>query len=186
MKLIETKLEGCVILEPKIFGDHRGWFAESYSQRTLEGLGLLYDFVQDNHSYSKQKGVLRGIHFQNAPYAQTKLVRCTRGKIYDVAVDLREASPTYKQWIGVELSAENQRQLLIPRGFGHAFVTLSDDVEVQYKADNYYNLESDRSVRYDDPHIGIDWQIAEPILSEKDAKAPYLEEADVCFEEVSQ
>ncbi|AMC94017.1 dTDP-4-dehydrorhamnose 3,5-epimerase [Erysipelothrix larvae] len=181
MNKTETKLEGCVILEPKVFGDHRGWFMESYSKNTVESLGLNYDFVQDNHSYSKMKGVLRGIHLQNAPYAQAKLVRCTRGAILDVAVDLREDSKTYKQWISVELSAENQKQLMIPRGFGHAFVTLSDDVEVQYKADNFYDYPSDRSIRYDDPELNIDWGIDNPVLSDKDKAAPFLNDADIKF-----
>ena len=183
MKKIDTKLKDCYILEPKIFGDHRGWFTESYSKQTLESLGLDYDFVQDNHSFSKQKGVIRGIHLQNAPYAQAKLVRCTRGKILDVAVDLRKESPTYKEWVAVELSDENHLQLMIPRGFGHGFVTLSDDVEVQYKADNYYNYESDRSIKYNDPIFNINWGISNPILSEKDANALNYLESDINFEE---
>lgn len=183
MKKIDTKLKDCYILEPRIFGDHRGWFAESYSKQTLESLGIDYDFVQDNHSFSKQKGVIRGIHLQNAPYAQAKLVRCTSGKILDVAVDLRKESPTYKEWVAVELSDENHLQLMIPRGFGHGFVTLSDDVEVQYKADNYYNFESDRSIKYNDPIFNINWGISNPILSEKDANALNYLESDINFEE---
>ncbi len=183
MKVSETKLKGCFILEPQVFGDHRGWFMETYSKKTMESFGLDYEFVQDNHSFSNQKGVVRGVHLQNAPYAQAKLVRCTKGTILDVAVDLRKDSKTYKQWISVELSAENKKQLMIPRGFGHGFVTLSDDVEVQYKADNYYNQPSDRSIRYNDPEFGIDWGVVAPVLSDKDLNAPLLRDADINFEE---
>lgn len=181
MELIKTKLEGCLILQPKNFGDHRGWFMESYSKKTLEELGLNFDFVQDNHSFSKEKGVLRGIHLQNAPYDQAKLVRCTRGSILDIAVDLRKNSKTYKQWVSVELSEENRKQLLIPRGFGHGFVTLTDNVEVQYKADNYYDYSSDRSIKYNDPELNIDWGISNPILSDKDLNAKDLDQTDVNF-----
>lgn len=181
MKKFDTKIEGCVILEPKTFGDQRGWFMESYSKKTLEELGLYYDFVQDNQSFSKEKGILRGIHLQNAPYAQAKLVRCTRGSILDVAVDLRKNSKTYKQWVSVVLSAENKKQLLIPRGFGHGFVTLTDNVEVQYKTDNYYDFSSDRSIKYNDPELNIDWGISDPILSEKDSNAKNLDQVDIIF-----
>lgn len=181
MNIEKTKLDGCIVLQPKSFGDQRGWFMESYSKRTLEDLGLFYDFVQDNHSFSKEKGVLRGIHLQNAPFAQAKLVRCTRGRILDVAVDLRPESETYKQWISVELSEENKKQLMIPRGFGHGFVTLTENVEVQYKADNYYDYYSDRSIKFDDPELGVEWGIINPILSEKDANAKVLSETDVNF-----
>jgi dTDP-4-dehydrorhamnose reductase/dTDP-4-dehydrorhamnose 3,5-epimerase len=144
-------------------------------------LGINIEFVQDNHSMSAQKGTLRGLHFQTNPKAQTKLVRCTKGKILDVAVDLRKRSSTYKQWVGVELSEDNKKQLLIPRGFAHGFLTLTDDVEVQYKVDEYYAPECDRSIRFDDPEIGVDWGIEDPILSEKDLKAPLLEDSDVDF-----
>lgn len=143
MDLLKTKLEGVYILIPKVFGDHRGFFMESWSRRTMEEAGLFYDFVQDNHSLSTVKGTLRGIHFQKGNKAQAKLVRCVRGAVLDVAVDLRHDSPTYKQWIGVELSEENKKQLLIPRGFGHGFVTLTDYVEFLYKADNYYAPEAE-------------------------------------------
>ena len=138
MNLIKTEIEGVYIIEPRVFGDNRGWFMESYSKRMFEELGFDFKFIQDNHSYSALKGTLRGLHFQNNPMAQTKLVRCTRGKILDVAVDLRKGSPTYKKWVTVELSAENKRLFLIPKGFAHGFVTLTDDVEVQYKVDEYY------------------------------------------------
>lgn len=179
MNLIKTKLDGVYIIEPKVFGDERGWFMESYSKiKTPE---IHCDFIQDNHSYSKEKGTLRGIHFQNGEHAQAKLVRCVRGAVLDVAVDLRKESSTYKQWIAVELSAENKRQLFIPRGFGHGFLTLTDDVEFVYKADNYYNYESDRSILWCDPDINIQWNIENPIISEKDADAPLLKDSDCSF-----
>jgi dTDP-4-dehydrorhamnose 3,5-epimerase len=181
MNVIETKLPGVVIVEPQVFGDHRGWFMESWSQKTMEAHGLNCDFVQDNQSYTARKGTLRGIHFQQYPMAQTKLVRVTRGAVMDVAVDLRKDSPTYKQWVAVELSAENRKQLLIPQGFGHAFLTLTDDVEFVYKCDNFYSKEHDRNIRFDDPELGVEWGIAEPILSEKDAAAPFLKDSDCNF-----
>ena len=136
MKFTKTKLDGVVIIEPDVFGDHRGFFMESWSEKKMEEAGLYYDFVQDNHSMSSVKGTLRGIHFQRGDKAQAKLVRYVRGAVLDVAVDLRHKSPTYKQWVAVELSAENKKQLLIPSGFGHGFVTLTDEVEFLYKADN--------------------------------------------------
>ena len=181
MKITKTKIEGVVIIEPQVFGDHRGWFSETYSKIKFQELGIDYNFVQDNQSMSAQKGTLRGLHFQNNPKAQTKLIRCTKGAILDVAVDIRKGSPTYKQWVGVELTAENHKQLLIPKGFAHGFVTLTNDVEVQYKVDEYYAPECDRSIRFDDPELGVDWGIAEPILSEKDLKAPLLKDSDYNF-----
>lgn len=181
MNVIETKLPGVVIVEPQVFGDHRGWFMESWSKKTMEAHGLNCDFVQDNQSYTARKGTLRGIHFQQYPMAQTKLVRVTRGAVMDVAVDLRKDSPTYRQWVAVELSAENRKQLLIPQGFGHAFLTLTDDVEFVYKCDNFYSKEHDRNIRFDDPELGVEWGIAEPILSEKDAAAPFLKDSDCNF-----
>ena len=181
MDLLKTKLEGVYILIPKVFGDHRGFFMESWSRRTMEEAGLYYDFVQDNHSLSTVKGTLRGVHFQKGDKAQAKLVRCVRGAVLDVAVDLRHDSPTYKQWVGVELSEENKKQLLIPRGFGHGFVTLTDHVEFLYKADNYYAPEADGGIRWNDPDIGVDWGISEPILSEKDMKNPFLKEIAPVF-----
>lgn len=182
MNVIKTELEGVYILEPKVFGDARGWFTESWSKRTMEKAGLYYEFLQDNHSFSAQKGTLRGIHFQIDPFSQAKLVRCTKGAIFDVAVDLRKNSIGYKKWVMVELSEENKRQLLIPRGFGHAFLTLTDDVEFLYKADCYYNFESDRSIAWNDPDIGIKWPLTNPILSEKDKTAPLLKDSGVNFE----
>ena len=182
MKVIPTELVGAYIIEPQVFGDARGWFTETFSVQKLRDAGIdVPEFVQDNHSYSAQKGVVRGLHCQLEPHAQTKLFRCTRGELYDVIVDVREGSPTYKKWIKVLLTAENKRQLYIPRGFLHGFVTLTNDVEVQYKVDRYYDKPTDRSVRFDDPALGVDWGIANPILSEKDEKAPLFADSDVRF-----
>ena len=181
MKFIKTELEGVYIVEPKVFGDSRGFFMESYSEREFKKAGFNYNFVQDNHSLSEKKGTLRGIHFQRGEMAQAKLVRCTRGAILDIAVDLRKESPNYKKYIAVELSADNKRQLLIPRGYGHAFLSLTDNAEVQYKADNFYSPEADGSVLWSDPEIGIDWGDTIPILSEKDKNAPLLADADIYF-----
>lgn len=181
MKAIETGIEGLVVIEPDCHGDHRGWFMETYSKPKFEALGITCEFVQDNQSYSAQKGTLRGLHFQKNPMAQSKLLRCTRGKILDVAVDIRKNSPTYKKWYAVELSAENKKQFFMPKGMAHGFVTLTDDVEVQYKVDAVYAPDCDRSIRFDDPEIGVDWGITEPILSEKDLKAPLLKDSDADF-----
>lgn len=181
MNLIKTNVLDVYILEPKVFGDNRGWFMESWSQKTMEEVGLHYNFVQDNHSFSEEKGTLRGLHFQKGEDSQAKLVRCSQGAVLDVAVDLRKGSPTYKKWVAVELSAENKRQLLIPRGFAHAFLTLTNDVEFLYKADNYYAPQSDRNIMWNDPDFNIEWGIDNPILSEKDSKAPTLQESDVDF-----
>ena len=181
MKFEKTKLEGVVIITPDVFGDHRGFFMESWSEHKMEEAGLHYNFVQDNHSMSSVKGTLRGIHFQKGDKAQAKLVRCVKGAVLDVAVDLRHESPTYKQWIAVELSAENKKQLMIPRGFGHGFVTLTDEVEFLYKADNYYAPEADGGIRWNDPEIGVDWGIEKPILSAKDEKNPFLKELGEVF-----
>ena len=184
MTKTETKLKDVYIVEPQCFGDHRGWFMESYSKTKFEALGINIDFVQDNHSYSAQKGVFRGIHFQKAPYAQTKLVRCTRGEIIDFIVDLRAGSPSYLSYIAVTLSVENKKMVLIPQGFGHGFLTVTDDVEVQYKTDNFYNKDCDRSINYLDPQIKIDFSAvtsADMILSDKDKQAPLLADSDVEF-----
>lgn len=184
MKITETKLKGCFIIEPDVFGDNRGWFMESFSKQKFEEAGIVFagDLVQDNQSFSAKKGTLRGIHFQKDPHAQTKIVRCTRGSLYDVAVDLRKDSPTYKQWFGIELSAENKKQLYVPRGFGHGFVTLEENVEIQYKTDNYYNFEADGGIIYNDSEIGIEWPIdIELVLSEKDENLKPLAETEVDF-----
>lgn len=181
MKITKTKLDGVVIIEPDVFGDNRGFFMESWNKEKMEEVGLFYNFVQDNHSKSTVKGTLRGIHFQKGDKAQAKLVRCVKGAVLDVAVDLRKNSPTFKKWVGVELSAENKKQLLIPRGFGHAFVTLTDDVEFLYKADNYYASDADAGIRWNDPDIGVEWGVENPILSEKDKKNPFLKDSKELF-----
>ena len=174
MILTETSLPGVFIIEPRVFADSRGWFMETYSKiRTPQ---IECGFVQDNHSFSAQKGTLRGIHFQYPPMEQAKLVRCTRGAVTDFVVDLRPDSDTYKLWVGVELTAENKKQLFIPRGFGHAFITLADETEVLYKADNYYSPEHDGAVLWSDPELGIDWGVSFPILSDKDQNAPLLKD----------
>lgn len=181
MKVIETEIKDLYIIEPQVFGDNRGWFMESWSQKKMEEAGLFYNFVQDNHSFSAVKGTLRGLHFQKGDSSQAKLVRCAKGAVLDVAVDLRKNSKTYKKWVGVVLSAENKRQFLIPRGFAHGFLTLTDDVEFLYKADNYYDPKADRNIIWNDEDINVDWGIEDPILSEKDKKAPKLSESDVDF-----
>ena len=185
MKAGKTALPEVLIIEPDCHGDYRGWFMETYSEPKYKELGITNHFVQDNHSMSAKKGTLRGIHFQNDPMVQAKLVRCTKGIVIDVAVDLRKGSPRYRQWVSVELSAENKKQLYIPRGFGHGFITLTDDVEFEYKVDNVYSKEHDRGIRFDDPSIGVDWggllNGIEPILSEKDINAPLLEHSDCNF-----
>ncbi len=175
-------LKDVIVLEPHVFLDHRGWFFESYNMEKMKKLGIDTEFIQDNHSLSIPKHTIRGIHFQNNPYAQSKLVRCTRGRIMDYAVDLRKGSGTYLKWVSVELSAENKKQIFIPKGFGHVFVTLEENCEVQYKVDNIYSKESERSIRYDDPEIGL--RLPEgmiPVLSEKDADAPFAKDCDCNF-----
>ena len=182
MEKIPTSLPDVFIIEPKVFGDHRGYFMETYNQQAFAELGIRNVFVQDNQSFTAQKGTLRGIHFQNAPYAQAKLVRVTRGAVLDVAVDLRKGSPNYRQWVAVELSAENRRMLFIPRGFGHGFRTLTDDVEFCYKVDNLYSRECDRGIRFNDPAIGVEWgEVIEDLLSQKDQTSPLLADSDCNF-----
>ena len=181
MKVIETEIKDLYMIEPQVFGDNRGWFMESWSQKKMEEVGLFYNFVQDSHSFSEKKGTLRGLHFQKGSSSQAKLVRCVRGAVFDVAVDLRKNSKTYKKWVGCVLSEENKKQFLIPRGFAHGFLTLTDNVEFVYKADNYYDPQADRNIIWNDEEINIDWGIENPILSEKDKKAPKLSESDVDF-----
>lgn len=181
MKVVSTEIEDLFIIEPQVFGDSRGWFMESWSQKKMEEAGLFYNFVQDNHSFSALKGTLRGLHFQKGSSSQAKLVRCVRGAVFDVAVDLRKNSKTYKKWVGCILSEENKKQFLIPRGFAHGFLTLTDNVEFVYKADNYYDPQADRNIIWNDEEINVDWGIENPILSEKDKKAPKLSESDVDF-----
>lgn len=183
MQINQTALEGVLILTPRRFGDHRGFFSESWNRKVMADHGINYDFVQDNHSLSRQAGTIRGLHFQAPPHAQAKLVRCGRGALFDVAVDIRRGSPTYGQWVGVELSADNGRQLLIPAGFLHGFATRLPDTEVIYKCTDYYAPAADGTVRFDDPDIGIDWGIdpAQAMLSAKDSAAPWLRDFETPF-----
>lgn len=181
MLVTPTAIPDVKLVTPQVFGDDRGWFYESYSFEKLKKGGIDTVFVQDNRSFSALKGTLRGLHCQKAPFAQTKLLCCTRGEIMDVAVDLRKGSPTYLQWVSVILSAENKQMFYIPKGFLHGFVTRTDDVEVLYKVDTYYNAASDRSIRFDDPAIGVQWDVDAPILSQKDQNAPLLCDSDVHF-----
>lgn len=181
MTITETKLKDVYLIKPKVFGDHRGFFMETWSASVFADHGLPTHFVQDNHSSSTAKGTLRGLHIQKGKKAQGKLVRCTKGTVLDVAVDLRPQSPTYKQWISVELSGENKEQLFIPRGFAHGFVTLTDEVEFLYKVDNPYAPEAEASILWNDPELAIDWGITNPILADKDAKAPLLRDTVTDF-----
>ncbi|MGA9189676.1 MAG: dTDP-4-dehydrorhamnose 3,5-epimerase [Methanosarcina sp.] len=183
MKLIKTKIEDLLILEPKVFTDSRGYFFESYNKKTLEALiGKEYNFIQDNESKSSY-GVIRGLHYQLAPYNQAKLVRVLEGKVYDAAVDLRKGSPTFGEWVGVELSAENKRQFLIPKGFAHGYSVLSETAVFTYKCDEYYHPEAEAGIIYSDPSIGIDWKIPEEDakLSEKDKLLPELKNTKINF-----
>lgn len=181
MQFKRTKIEDVIIIEPAIHGDERGYFVETFRQDKLEEfLGFKVYFCQDNESKSS-RGVLRGLHYQLAPAAQTKLVRVIKGRVLDVAVDIREGSPTFGQHVAVELSEENKRQLFVPRGFAHAFIVLEDDTIFAYKVDNYYSPQNDRGISFDDPEIGIDWTMEafELKLSDKDTKQPKLNEADL-------
>lgn len=182
MQIEDTALAGVKILTPQRFGDHRGFFSESWNKGRMEAAGLHYDFVQDNHSLSATVGTVRGLHFQSPPHAQAKLVRCGKGRLFDVAVDIRKGSPTYGKWVGVELSFENGRQLMIPAGFLHGFVTREPDTEIIYKCTDTYAPDCDGAVRFDDPDIGIDWGLeGEALLSDKDTRAPFLKDFDSPF-----
>lgn len=178
MTITKTPIPGLLIIKPKVIEDARGYFFESYNQRILEQHGVPNNFVQDNQSKSVF-GVLRGLHYQVEPFAQAKLVRVLSGKVLDVAVDLRKGSPTYSEWQAEVLSAENRMQMFIPRGFAHGFVVLSDTAEFFYKCDNFYSREHDAGIRYNDPDLNIDWQMAKDkmLVSEKDSKLPYLRDA---------
>ena len=184
MNFIDTKLRGVKIVEPVAYGDNRGWFMETYNEGEFHKNNLYYNFVQDNQSFSAQKGVLRGLHFQKPPYAQNKLVRVILGSVLDVVVDIRRGSPTFGKHVSVELSGENHRQIFIPRGFAHGFVVLSPEVVFQYKCDNFYSPQSEGALAWDDPELGIDWKIpAEKIiLSEKDKHHPRLKDAEWLFD----
>ncbi|SMX26811.1 dTDP-4-dehydrorhamnose 3,5-epimerase [Pelagimonas phthalicica] len=182
MQVTETPLPGVFLLEPRRFGDDRGFFCESWNKARMAEAGLDYDFVQDNHSMSAQLGTVRGLHFQSPPHAQAKLVRCGRGVLFDVAVDIRKGSPTYGQWVGYELSFDNGKQLLIPEGFLHGFATRTPDTEIIYKCSDYYAPECDGAVRFDCPDLGIDWGLSgDAVLSEKDAAAPVMADFDSPF-----
>lgn len=182
MQIDTTPLPGVLILTPRRFGDARGFFSEVWNARTLAENGIDIDFVQDNHSLSAEAGTIRGLHFQAPPHAQAKLVRCGRGRLFDVAVDIRRGSPTYGHWTGAELSFENGRQLLIPEGFAHGFLTLEPDTEIIYKCSDHYDPDTEGAVIWNDPEIGIDWPVpGAPILSEKDAAAPHLSQIETPF-----
>ena len=183
LEAIPLGLDGVFELRPRRFGDARGFFSETWSAERMREHGLDLDFVQDNHSFSATRGVLRGLHFQRPPFAQDKLVRCSRGAIYDVAVDIREGSPGYGHWIGLEISADRWNQILVPRGFAHGFVTLLPDTEVIYKVTAPYRPDHERAVRFDDPALGIEWPVAADAitLSDKDRDAPMLADIDPAF-----
>jgi len=188
MEVIKTDIEGVLIIEPKVFGDSRGYFFESYSQREFDKevtpiLGHTIDFVQDNESMSSY-GVIRGLHYQKMPYTQSKLVRCVRGAVLDVAVDIRKSSPTFGQHVAVYLTEENHRQFFIPRGFAHGFAVLSETAIFQYKCDNFYQPEADAGINIEDESLGIDWRISaeKALLSEKDLKHACLKDAVLDFD----
>ncbi|MBD3343697.1 MAG: dTDP-4-dehydrorhamnose 3,5-epimerase [Chitinivibrionales bacterium] len=170
MEFIQTKFNDVWLIEPKVFTDHRGFFLESFSQKEFADNGIAAYFVQDNHSKSVEKGVLRGLHFQKPPHAQCKIVRITKGAVYDVIVDLRKSSPTYGQWQGFELSENNFRMLLVPQGFAHGFCTLEPDTEMIYKVNDFYAPECDSGIIWNDPTLNIGWPVENPILSDKDAR----------------
>jgi dTDP-4-dehydrorhamnose 3,5-epimerase len=178
LDVAELGLPGVLEIRPKRHGDARGWFTEVWNKESWEAAGVGLDFVQDNHSYSAAKGVLRGLHYQLGTAAQDKLVRATRGSIFDVAVDIRQGSPSFGKWVGLIVSAERGNQILVPKGFAHGFVTLEEHSEVQYKVTAPYRPDLDRSIRYDDPAIGIDWPVSDVQLSAKDQGAPLLADAE--------
>lgn len=178
MKVTPLKLEGAQILEPIAHGDHRGFFMESYNAQTMNDNRINYTFIQDNHSLSVETGVIRGLHYQLSPKAQTKLVRVIVGAIYDVIVDIRKSSPTFGQWVGVILSEHNKRQLLVPKGFAHGFCTLVPNTQVIYKVDEYYSPDHDRGILWNDPSLLIDWPTSHPVLSDKDRIHPVLADAE--------
>lgn len=182
MKGTPLGLNDAFLLEPFVYGDNRGYFLESYNISDFENLGLKYNFVQDNQSLSIEPGVIRGLHYQLNPKAQTKVVRVFTGAIYDVIVDIRKSSPTFGQWVGVILSEHNKRQLLVPKGFAHGFCTLVPNTQVLYKVDEYYSPEHDRGILWNDPALGIDWPTSKPILSDKDQRHPLLKDAEMNFE----
>lgn len=182
MKIEPTTLPDVLIVTPARFGDDRGWFSETYNASRMVAGGIAVTWVQDNHSMSAKPGTLRGLHFQSPPHAQHKLIRCSRGAVWDVAVDIRRGSPSYGKWVGVDLTPENARQVLVPAGFLHGFVTRAPDTEVQYKCSDTYAPDCDGGIRWNDPDIGIDWGVTDPILSTKDTVAPFLRDFTSPFE----
>lgn len=182
MKVTSLRLQGACLLEPTVHGDNRGFFMESYNASAFQQHGITLNFIQDNQSVSAEPGVIRGLHYQLNPKAQTKVVRVTRGAIYDVIVDIRKSSPTFGQWVGVILSEYNHRQLLVPKGFAHGLCTLVPNTQVLYKVDETYSPENDRGILWNDPALGIDWPVSNPILSEKDQRHPLLQNADLNFD----
>jgi len=182
MKIIETPIPGLLIIEPRVFADERGYFFESYNETKFANAGLITNFVQDNESKS-HRGVIRGLHYQLAPFAQSKLIRVVHGTVFDVAVDLRKGSPTFGQWFGLEVSASKKNQLYIPKGFAHGFSVLSEYAIFSYKCDAFYNPTADRGIRFDDPHLAINWKLPldEAVISEKDLIHPFLADAELNF-----
>jgi len=181
MKVTSLTLEGAKLIEPVVHGDHRGFFMESYNGKLMHENGIKHNFIQDNHSHSAEPGVLRGMHYQLNPKAQTKLIRVISGSIYDVIVDIRKDSPTFGQWQGFILSDANKRQLLVPQGFAHGFCTLAANTQVIYKVDEYYSPEHDRGIAWNDPSLNIDWPVSNPVLSDKDTRHPLLKDAELNF-----
>lgn len=181
IKIIETELKDCYIIEPVIHGDNRGYFMETHNEKELENFNLHYHFIQSNESFTAKKGTLRGMHYQKDPMSQAKLVRCLKGEIYDVVVDLRSDSKTYKKWIKVKLTEENKLQLLIPRGFAHGFITLTDNVIFSYLVDNFYSKEHEEGFIWNDSEINIDWEEKHPILNERDNSQPTFSELNPNF-----
>ncbi|MFI2859222.1 dTDP-4-dehydrorhamnose 3,5-epimerase [Paenibacillus sp. JSM ZJ436] len=182
MKVTPLKLKDAVILEPELYTDKRGFFMESYNFNDLFTSNIKFNFIQDNQSLSRDVGVIRGLHYQLNPKAQTKLIQVVSGAIYDVIVDIRKESATFGQWVGVILSEYNHKQLLVPKGFAHGFCTIVPNTQVLYKVDQYYSPEHDRGIVWNDPALGIDWPTSQPILSEKDQKHPLLKDAEMNFE----
>lgn len=181
MKVKSLTLEGAKLIEPVVHGDHRGFFMESYNEKLMHENGIMHNFIQDNHSLSAEPGVLRGMHYQLNPKAQTKLIRVISGSIYDVILDIRKDSPTFGQWQGFILSDANKRQLLVPQGFAHGFCTLAANTQVIYKVDEYYSPEHDRGIAWNDPSLNIDWPVSSPVLSDKDTRHPLLKDAELNF-----
>lgn len=181
MKIISTEIDEVKIIEPRVFNDDRGFFYETFNIKALKENGIDFTPIQENCAFSLKKGTIRGLHFQNNPMAQAKIIRCTKGHVTDYAIDMRKNSPTYLKYVSVELSAENKLQFYLPRGFAHGVISLEDDTVIEYFADNPYSPENDRSVRYNDLDINIDWGTDRLILSDKDKNAPFVSECDCNF-----